>query len=621
MGKFEHIIDLIIAVIVILIFPLFYFGLKQDSLMTTVIDTETQLFVDDIRSKGFITKDMYDDYSEILADTGLLYNINLEYKHINYEPEYRLRTVEEVIDEQNGTYTGSNTYHPYSVFTDIPPVTDPIHEGTLNTDTNESVLARAVNTPASPSHIHTDDCIGSGNTNQKVYAILNWGSSSRYNNTGSRVYCSNCNNELFSAANSGTAFTSPPEAHMNTVYRTYGIDGNIVEKTYSDGYFRNFDGDDIPRIILSAGDNFRNYIASHPNTLIDYGNDESGSYTIHKTEDFIWDPNQKIPSRSWEKVNGEYTHVIRELPFIGCVYCNDAPYACDSIIQSITPTHPVQMVYIGESLITTAVATYLDGSTKTIVCNTDFITNQIVKNKQVTLTYLNTVGAYQRTLSCNIDVTVIPRNKVCVNGHTYNLNMDGTDPSCPYCRAWLRSLIVYSPLDGSITIYRGTTLEENGVTLLATYLDGRTEMVESGYLDNLDRYYIGSQNVTISYKGKYVNLTVINKRNIKLCSVCGRYYELYPDDSDPGCPYCQAETPIFTGNVMEYKSIKYLSDILKELYEGRGIYYFSNKDYINLTVKSISKSRGRKLLGSIYKNIDESNLTIKNGGYIREDGQ
>ena len=71
-------------------------------------------------------------------------------------------------------------------------------------------------------------------------------------------------------------------------------------------------------------------------------------------------------------------------------------------------------------------------------------------------------------------------------------------------------------------------------------------------MDNLDKNYVGTQTVTISYKGKNTYLTVTTKRNLTRCSICNRYYELYPDDTDPGCPYCLSLTPIFTGNVLEY---------------------------------------------------------------------
>jgi glutaredoxin len=300
-------------------------------------------------------------------------------------------------------------------------------------------------------------------------------------------------------------------------------------------------------------------------------------------------------------------------------YCkmNSSPKLCSQNVVSITPTHPVQSVYTNEPLITTVTATYLDGSKKVVLANTTFSTANPITNKVVTLSYQDATG---KTLTCSITVNVIPRNKTCVNGHIYNLNNDGSDPECPYCKAWLRSLVIEFPTTPYFNIYRGTTLPENGVTLLATYLDGHTELLESEYIDNLDKNYVGSQSVTMTYKGHYVYLTVVTKRNLKLCTICHRQYELHPDDSDPGCPWCAALTPIFTGNVMQYYDMKYTEEILKELYEGDGIYRFSDDDFLTISVKSKKGSIGTRLLSAIYLNDNVNTIHVIKAGYVREDG-
>jgi hypothetical protein len=305
--------------------------------------------------------------------------------------------------------------------------------------------------------------------------------------------------------------------------------------------------------------------------------------------------------------------------FVKKTYCNmgSSPKLCSQVVASITPTHPVQSVYTNEPLITTVTATYLDGSKRVVLANTTFSTANPITNKVVTLTYQDSTG---KTHTCTITVNVIPRNKTCVNGHTYNLNNDGSDPGCPYCKAWLRSLIIEFPTTPYFTIYRGTTLPENGVTLIATYLDGHTELLESEYIDNLDRYYVGSQSVTMSYKGHYVYLTVVTRRNLKLCTVCHRQYELHPDDSDPGCPWCAALTPIFTGNVMEYFSMNYSEEILEELYEGDGIYRFSDDDFLIISVRSRRGSVGTRLLSSFYLSGNVNTVHVIKAGSIREDG-
>jgi hypothetical protein len=314
-------------------------------------------------------------------------------------------------------------------------------------------------------------------------------------------------------------------------------------------------------------------------------------------------------------------------PYRGCPYCGTFGSAytcgksevtkCDKVIASIVPTHPVQAVFTGEALITTVSVTYMDGSTKVAVANTDFNTNIPITNKIVTLSLSDTLG---NTKTCTIKVTVVPRTKTCIHGHTYNLNNDGSDPRCPFCKAWLASLSIEFPTTPTFSIYRGTTLAANGVTLLATYLDGHTELLESEYIDNLDKYYVGSQRVTMSYKGHYVYLTVVTKRNLKLCLVCHRQYELHPDDSDPGCPWCAARTPIFTGNVLQYYTKIYSKDILESLYEGDGIYRFTDDDYLKISVRSRRGSIGTRLISAIYLNNNMDTIHVIKAGYVREDG-
>jgi hypothetical protein len=293
---------------------------------------------------------------------------------------------------------------------------------------------------------------------------------------------------------------------------------------------------------------------------------------------------------------------------------------CSQQVSSIAPTHSIQTVAIGDALITTVTATYADGSTKVVVGTTTFSTATPRQNQPAVLTYSYTIGGIAYTKTCNITVTVVPRSKSCANGHTYNLNSDGSDPGCPYCQAWLSSLTITYPITGPFTIYKGTTLVDNGVTLLATYMDGHTQILYNEYVDNLDENYVGTQNVTISYKGKYVYLTVTTKRVLQLCSTCNRYYELYPDLSDPGCPFCQARTPIFTGNVLQYYNECFKNEILKELYEGSGVYYFADKDYLEIKVSNSGKSMGRRLLEFVYRGLGGNSLQTVSGGYIREEG-
>ena len=72
---------------------------------------------------------------------------------------------------------------------------------------------------------------------------------------------------------------------------------------------------------------------------------------------------------------------------------------------------------------------------------------------------------------------------------------------------------------------------------------------------------------------------------------------------------------------MEYTDKCYISDILQELYEGSGTYYFSDKDYFSIRVVNRKAGWGRQLLGNIFKGLDESNIMINYGGHVREEAE
>lgn len=578
MKPFEHIVDFFIAICIMFLFVLIYFGKKQDLLTQTIVEYKTTEFVDEVRGNGYVTRERFQRYLEEIEQTGISCDISIEHSHHDCEPEYRLRTLEEVLDEQNRNYTGTNTYHYRTISTEIPTVVDPIDNSGLviNTETNESVIANAINKPASPTHIHTDACYNGV----------------RHIHTGSSSSGGGCYGNYHSGSSCGASLMGNPERRADVLRFTC--------RTCWTGTAIGWHVYDVYRCSS-------NILAHYTSVMVSWywecnnsacGDSYSrGANPVPSTCESTTSPYYSL---NCGKIEGNY--------YNGNIVVSPI---CHQIVTSISPTHPVQTVYINEPIITTVEVTYRNGSTKTIAASANFIPNIVVQNRVVTLSY--------EVFTSNVVVTVIPKTKTCTNGHIYNLHIDGSDPGCPYCKAWLKSLTVYHPPGDNISIYRGTTLVENGVTLLATYMDDRTEHITTEYIDNLDMYYIGTQMVTLSYKGKYTYLSVTTMRNMIQCSICGRYYELYPDDSNPGCPDCMSKIPIFTGNVMEYTNKNYTEDILKELYEGDGIYYFNNKDYLTITVKNRSTSWGNRLFKRIYPINGDIFIHVNYGGYIREE--
>ena len=752
-DPFGKIVDILIAVILLFIFPLLYFGQRTDSITQQVVTSKTAEFVDTIRTQGYLSKNMYKTFLEQLGTTNNIYDIQLEHKELALEPEYRLKTPEEVIGEQDRIWNGQNIYHYHPIETELPKIEDPIFTIGLNTETNESVLAHAVNSPADPSHEHTEDCYrghrhGDGTCNHTPTQAGYWGwhEEAVYGNSHHFITCKDCGTVLadaheyaqyendmktvvyFEAATGGERLEIPAyywdttngwkayegydewyaivdiigkiknnqpydlsKTHLKgcyycgtgiveyTIHRhkealsyhnnsdqyrpndcfstsqldsiggSYTVGGVTISDSRSNyvtyTVWRNgkklIDKHTYLTMLSCPDDNFRAFqlgfygnifkISDIEHMTLDRTRRRSGGgyfddYDIYLAgsskanavdEGIIGGPNGGIGRAhhvhlKCGKTDGQITYK--------CGLGEDTTADCSSVVISISPTHPIQKVYFNEPLITTAIATFLDGSTKIVVCSADFEPNTIVTDKTVTLSYYGSLdGKPTGPFTCKIQVTVIPKTKSCLNGHTYNLNSEGTDPGCPYCKGWLKSLEVITPKNREITIYRATSLIDNGVVLLATYLNGRKEILYSGYVDNLDAYYVGTQNVTISYKGRSTTLKVNIKRNLKKCDVCGKYYELYPDDTDPGCPFCKALIPVFTGTVLKYYKKTYSEEIIKILFEDTEVYYFTTGDYLSIMVTSQNDTIGTKLLGFVQPHKPPEGIHVEYSGSIRDE--
>ncbi|HKL80302.1 MAG TPA: hypothetical protein VJ888_07690 [Mobilitalea sp.] len=535
----QKIIDFLVAVLLMFMIPVLYFSLKKDTLIQVNVDWLTKGFVESVVANGYVNRQMYEKYVTDLSGTDKLYQVLLTHEQTAYEPEYRCRSAAEVINENENLWHGTNDYYASDIVTEIPVVNDPINNGNLNTETNESVLAKAVVISADPNHVHSDEC----------YDGIK------------HVHNADC----------GGTHVSPPWITVidetNSTYH-HGCGGTI---------YSNF------TVTVCSGCG-----ASHQTTrvwcdrcgMISSSSDYYGNCTC--TGKYVYTCNKK--ANSYYKGDSEVFPI------------------CNEKIIAISPTHPIQTVYVNDPLITTVEATYRDGSRKTVECTTDFSTANILQNQSAILTYTYKISDIMYTKTAIITVTAIPRIKTCINGHTYNLNGDGTDPGCPYCKNWLRSLAVFIPPNGSLAMYRNIngSLVTEGVGLIAVYLDGHTEYVYSGYVDNLDPNYVGLQTVAIGYKGLTTTLSVNVVRNRKPCDVCGLYYNLYMDDTDPGCPYCKAKVPVFTGYVLKYTAATFDDEILTELYEGAGTYYFRRGDEFTVSADSRNSITSFSVLGRLF---------------------
>lgn len=158
----------------------------------------------------------------------------------------------------------------------------------------------------------------------------------------------------------------------------------------------------------------------------------------------------------------------------------EAAPICDKVVTSITATDPIQSIIQGQSIATTATATYLDGHTATLNCTTDFDTNITGNGRTATLYYTGLVGNAHTngTLTCIVTVNVIPK------------------------------LIGITITPSSTVVYNGS---EPTYTVVANYADGTKKSVSEGNYTKTgwsSGYGIKTVNFSYTESGKTVSKTV-----------------------------------------------------------------------------------------------------------------
>ena len=87
-DSFSKIIALFLGVLLLFIFPVLNMFENQDDTSKVFVLTETTKFVDAVRNLGYITPNMYLEFSRKLAVTNNIYAIEMEHHHKQYDPIY-----------------------------------------------------------------------------------------------------------------------------------------------------------------------------------------------------------------------------------------------------------------------------------------------------------------------------------------------------------------------------------------------------------------------------------------------------------------------------------------------------------------------------------------------------
>jgi len=105
----QRVFAILIAVIIFFLLPLYIAFEKKDDISYSLALRITTNFVENVKSKGYLSKEMYDNYISRLAVTGNVYDIKLEHIAKKYNP---------VIYSYNDDYSEVKAKFDYNMYKD-----------------------------------------------------------------------------------------------------------------------------------------------------------------------------------------------------------------------------------------------------------------------------------------------------------------------------------------------------------------------------------------------------------------------------------------------------------------------------------------------------------------------
>lgn len=78
----------LLAIVLIFLFPLMQTAQREEDLSTLSAYNNLVQFADAVRNKGYLSREMFEDFNRELARSGIVYDIELEHRHKKYHPEY-----------------------------------------------------------------------------------------------------------------------------------------------------------------------------------------------------------------------------------------------------------------------------------------------------------------------------------------------------------------------------------------------------------------------------------------------------------------------------------------------------------------------------------------------------
>ncbi len=85
-DNLQRVFSILISILILFILPLYIAFEKMDDISYSLALKITSNFVDNVTAKGYLTKEMYNDYISRLSVTGNVYDVKMEHVAKKYEP-------------------------------------------------------------------------------------------------------------------------------------------------------------------------------------------------------------------------------------------------------------------------------------------------------------------------------------------------------------------------------------------------------------------------------------------------------------------------------------------------------------------------------------------------------
>ena len=573
MEVLSKIISFLMTVVLLFLLPLDYLLGHQKSVIDGYVKNELSKFVDDIRTEGCLKVEQYEEFVNRISDSGMYYAIELE--HAIPREGNNLSAMEDLPGAMlASTYVDSLPYY-HEEYAEI-----------------SSYAAHAHTEECYSGHRHTTECYMNSNINVNVTissSNYSWGISSSVSKNYSFRYNST---DVF-----WLSYTDTYSGIGDGSYRTVNESDNIsiinssgtylVVKAYltstvpTDGYSA------ITCHDFFGANPYTLYIKRNPeydilyNKFIEWRAYNSSRLAFEGTQYSVGLMNYHI-----QDYFGYPVGLVGSTPQCGIV--QDTVSVCNQVVTSITATSPTQSVEMGEGIITTATATYLDGHTGTVSCTSNFNPN-VAGTQIVTLTYSGLVGNAKtigtRTCTTNVTVrggtipaslTVTPSSYTVYHGQepTYYVKVTYVGGSIKVLSSgytitgWSpgpgTKILTFTYTESNVTVTAGVTIvvkpnitsitvtssnqtveryTEPVFTVRASYEDGSNKEVAGASITGFDKTKIGEQTVTATYTENMISfsstVTVTVTPMRRVCSVCNQSYFLSNEDFDTGCPVCK----------------------------------------------------------------------------------